>query len=358
MKKICFYTGSLKQGGAERDISVLANQLVIEGYDVSIVLVFSNEIFFKLNSKIKLIDFSKDILDRSAKNIFLLKRKIRELHNKEHFDVTICNMIGLNFLLVHSLKKYKNTSLICRVVSDPKSWSLGKKIFANHFYKKADKVILQTEYQKLCFRKKVRQKSIIIPNICETDININSNDNFLSKDLIYTGRLNVPVKRIDKLIEGFSIFHSKYPEYKLHLYGEYPNDNGKSKLIIQETIKKFNLFDSVIVDGPTIEIANKINNAFCMVFSSPFEGMPNALLEAQVSGLPIVSSNFRGASCFIENNVNGLIYSFGESDKLANLIEKLVNNKDLYDAISKNGNMLKEKYMMQSIIKIWVGLFE
>ena len=65
MKKVCFYTGSLKQGGAERDIALFANELVKMGYEVSIVMVFCNEIFFDLDKRIKIFDFSKEITNRS-----------------------------------------------------------------------------------------------------------------------------------------------------------------------------------------------------------------------------------------------------------------------------------------------------
>ncbi len=69
------------------------------------------------------------------------------------------------------------------------------------------------------------------------------------------------------------------------------------------------------------------------VLTSDIEGLPNALIEAAISGIPCVATNFPGVDEVIEQGVTGFI---AESDnkkavakEIAEYIERLLNNKVL-----------------------------
>ena len=65
--KIMFVTLSLGSGGAERVVSVLANQFTNLGHDVDIVLTANDNICYPLSDKIKLICLKDDWnLDQDA----------------------------------------------------------------------------------------------------------------------------------------------------------------------------------------------------------------------------------------------------------------------------------------------------
>lgn len=354
---VCFYTGSLKQGGAERDIVILANKLVDLNYEVYIVCVFSNEVFFMVDSRVKIIDLTRKIKGRGIKEIFKLSREIVRLQKEYGFNNVICNMIGLNCLLSFLLSG-KQCNLVLRIVSDPASWTNRNKILAKLFYKKANIIVSQTKYQLNFFPKKVREKGVIIPNICVTPIQITTPTNFYSKNLIYIGRLNVKIKRIDILLRAYQKFIALHPDYRLFLYGEYADDDGYSQKIITGLIDSNGLSEHVIVKGPTKDVFDVINNAFCLLFSSPHEGMPNAILEAQLSGLPVISSLFPGAEEIINNGVDGLLYQFGNIQDLCEKIELLQSNYSVYVNISNNGKEKFSRYSFSAILDIWQNLLK
>ena len=56
--KIVFFIGSLAGGGAERVISILANHYASKDWQVEIVLLLKNEVGYKLDEKIKIVDLS------------------------------------------------------------------------------------------------------------------------------------------------------------------------------------------------------------------------------------------------------------------------------------------------------------
>ena len=356
-KKICFFVGSLCQGGAERDVTIIANRLVADGYSVTIVLVFKNQIFFELDKRINIVDWSNKFRNRKLFTILKLGKTIKKFHAENNFDYYLGNMIGLNCLIIKSLRK-TNAKFIARIVSDPQAWGWKQKYFSKRLYPKAYKVVAQTKYQIDGFDGKLDKNYVVIPNICDYQIAIDAKKNYSSRCCIYVGRLNVNVKRLDLLIEGFNVFRKKHDDFKLLLFGEYPDDNGYSKGIIENTIEKLNASKHVYIKGPTKNVMEELQKAFCFVFSSPHEGMPNAILESQLIGVPVITSHFDGVEYIISDNNDGLIYNFGNIDELAQKIELLYDDESLYRKLSDEGIKRKALYREDRIIELFKGVFK
>lgn len=354
-RRICFYTGSLKQGGAERDISILSNLLSKQGFDVYIVCVFSNEVFFDINNEVKIIFLCDIIKNRSVASIIQLKKEILKLQDKYRFNYVVSNMIGLNCLLVHTLRKKKCRTVV-RIVSDPKSWTFKNKILSSLLYKKADCVVGQTEYQISCFSKKRIKRFFVIPNICDYSLSLDSSVLFKNTKICYIGRLNAKVKRIDLLIDGFSEFSKQNNNYSLSLFGEFSDE--ESKKIILKKINDLKLQEKVFVCGSTKNVQKELGESCCFLFSSPHEGMPNAILEAQLSGLPVITSNFNGVGEIINDDVNGVIYKFGDIRGLSKKLNDLLSDYKKYSFISLNGLACKSKYSVLAVMEIWKNVFE
>ncbi len=74
------------------------------------------------------------------------------------------------------------------------------------------------------------------------------------------------------------------------------------------------------------------------------------ILAAMASGLPIISSEIGVAGLDLENNKNVLIAN--DENQFIQAIEKIINDKNLYQLLRKNNyNLIKKKYNWQSIAK-------
>ena len=51
------------------------------------------------------------------------------------------------------------------------------------------------------------------------------------------------------------------------------------------------------------------------VLASRSEGRPNAVIEAVASGLPVICSDLDGVNGLVTHNLNGWIFSVGDSDR-------------------------------------------
>nr|WP_246454866.1 glycosyltransferase family 4 protein [Thalassotalea piscium] len=88
---------------------------------------------------------------------------------------------------------------------------------------------------------------------------------------------------------------------------------------------------------------NKIyENTDCLVVASETEGLSLAIIEALASGTPTIASKVGGNPELIRDNINGLLFDYSNIEKLAELIELMINNKALYEQFSNNSIALFE----------------
>lgn len=77
-------------------------------------------------------------------------------------------------------------------------------------------------------------------------------------------------------------------------------------------------------------------NANVYVLPSCIENSPNSLCEAQILGVPCISSICGGTADFINNNIDGLLYRCEEYEQLAQKIINIFNSGDKISNIGKN----------------------
>lgn len=88
------------------------------------------------------------------------------------------------------------------------------------------------------------------------------------------------------LIRSFTAVVERYPEAKLVLIGE-----GEYRAPLEKLVADCGLTSSVYFLGKQSNVYQYLAMADVFVFSSLFEGMPNAMLEALAVGLPIISTD-------------------------------------------------------------------
>ncbi|WJG10407.1 glycosyltransferase family 4 protein [Aliiglaciecola sp. LCG003] len=92
------------------------------------------------------------------------------------------------------------------------------------------------------------------------------------------------------------------------------------------------------------------------------EGMPKTLLEAAAAGRAVVTTDTVGCNEAIVDHVTGLLVPVKNTEKLADAIETLINNKELRISFGRNGRLMaQEKYSIENVVNttydIYAGLF-
>ena len=172
--------------------------------------------------------------------------------------------------------------------------------------------------------------------------------------IIYVGRVE-PSKRQHLLIEAFAQIHLKYPDWKVHFWGEINVPDYYQKCI--SLIRQYNLKECVLFKGRTQQMSQKLAKASICAFPSAAEGFGLALAESMSAGLPSVG--FResiGVNELIHHNHNGLLAT--DAMDFVDCLEKLIVNDNLRIQLGENARIISEQYSSDKILNAWLNLIE
>lgn len=129
------------------------------------------------------------------------------------------------------------------------------------------------------------------------------------------------------LLKAFKQILKTNKTWTLHLVGQDFNDNYSST--IKEFIIENDLKDNVFVYGSCFDISNILNQSDIGVLSSKSEGLPLALLEYGIAGLPTITTDVGDCHKVISNEKEGLLIPPSDTDALANALLEYISNNEL-----------------------------
>jgi glycosyltransferase involved in cell wall biosynthesis len=89
------------------------------------------------------------------------------------------------------------------------------------------------------------------------------------------------------------------------------------------------------------------------------EGTPVSLIEAQASGIPVISTNVGGVKDIVQANETGIIMEGNSEAELAKHLIELYLNKSLRMKMSQNArNFVKEKFTYQRLVEDMDSLYK
>ena len=354
--KLLFNVMTLKKGGAERVINILANDFAIDN-DVEILTSFKDEISYDFKKNIKI-----SCLEKMNKNRFLIilsRFSIIKLLRLEKEITRINPDIIISFLpepslrisiLKHFSKRMKEIPVIIAERNDPNVEYRNAivRLVVKKFFKDIEYFIFQTNDAANFFDGIVKKYEIIDNPIDDKFLKTNYNG-IESKRIISVGRL-CEQKNQTMLINAFYEFHRKNPEYYLDIYGE-----GSLYNKLYDNIEKLNLQSSVFLRNNVDNIQKELEKSEMFILSSKYEGMPNALIEAMVVGVPCISTDCPcgGPRSLIINNYNGFLIETNDDNQLIECMQKLSSDINLRKKISNNSQCIVNRVKKDVVIKKW-----
>lgn len=361
MRKVLFHLNCFEQGGAERVVSNLANQLVKEEYEIIAATEWQGEVEFWLDERIRRVHVGlrdEDGKKNRVNKILLRFQNLRKLIKKEKPDVVISFTRRPNYrALVAAIGT--GIPVIPAVRQDPKSYynSLADKLLIPLLYPLAAGCVFQTREQGESFPLSLQRKSKIILNpVNHKYLNVSKPER-REKLVVQSGRL-VDFKNQAMLFHAFLKVHEKHPDYTLLLYGGDSFDGTKEKL---EAIIKENQAENYIkLMGPSDNLEKELPKAGVYAFSSDYEGMPNALLEAMTLGLPVVATDCPcgGPRTVIENEKNGLLIPVGDEKAMTDAINRLIEDRELAERLGDHARKICERINETAVLEQWKQYIE
>ena len=341
--KITFITGSMGRGGAERVISILSKHYADQGWNVDIVMLLHSHNDYLLDKRVNVVDLSSR--GGIKKNFLKTLRNLRSYFKRENSDISVCFMAQNCLLTGLATIGLKNPIVMSERI-DPASVkrNILYRFLLNRFYANSAKVIFQTERAKRYFKQEVQDNGCIIGN----PISVHTERKEDLKHRIVTAGRMTHQKNQAMLISAFSKIVSEHPEYTLTIYGD-----GPLKSMLSEQVKKLGLEEKVELPGNVLDLHEQISDAEVFVLPSDFEGLSNALLEAMMIGLPVITTDCAGCDEVIQDGRNGIMIHVGDEAALVTALNKVINDKNLQKMIAINGKESVQRFSVGNIINEW-----
>lgn len=302
----------------------------------------------------------------------LARSKLAELHQHTSFDVIHSQSMGANGVLKwaksnsipivstwHGTNMTELSAYFSTASYNPRYWHwlviTPVTLFSRYLrmelpIRKASKAItLVSPTLEKHMKKHATGKVITIPNGVVIPEHIDPRFDSETIDMISIGRL-VKQKGVQHAINGIA----SLPEHlrsKVHLniVGEGPYlDN------LQQLTNSLGMNDYVTFHGRMVgeTLANMYKK--CLIHLMPttsHEGLPLTILEGMSYGLVTIASDIGGIPSLITHNKDGVLISPGNSQELAQNLERLIQDSSLMQTLSESARTtIIEGYSMDKMV--------
>lgn len=332
-KKILFLIHDLGQGGAEKVLVNLVNNMDLTKFDISVISLFGggvNEQFLKSEIHYRAI-FSKTFSGNSHIMKIFSPEYLHKWFIKEKYDIEISYLEGPTARIISGCSN-PNTKLVTWIhctMSSPKeiATSFRNVDEAEACYNAMDKMVFVSEGVRSAFLNNCNYKGFteVLYNTVESDKILKMSKELAAeiiKDkigLIAVGTLK-PVKGFDRLLRVVKRLHEE--EYPVHLY---LLGVGPQQKELEQFIADNSLDDVVSLLGYKTNPYKYVEKCSLFVCSSFSEGFSTAVTESLIVGTPVCTVDVSGMKELLgKNNEYGIVT---ENDEHA-LYQGIVNLLD------------------------------
>jgi glycosyltransferase involved in cell wall biosynthesis len=316
---------SSKPGGAERMAVLYANSLAssLEGSHFCCTRI-EGILGSELNKNVHYLYLQKrstlDILAIIKLRNYIIKHRINLIHahSSSYFLACLMKVSLLNIKIIWH-DHYGNSDFL----NDRRFLFL--KVFSFGF----DGIIsVNQNLKNWAFKNLFCKKIVQINNFCKINFNnkkssINLKGNVNATKFICVANLR-PQKDHLTLIKAFEIW-ARNKNVSLHLIGGDPNTTYSRKIL--RIITQSKLKNKLFYYGPKINISSYLKLSDIAVLSSSSEGLPVALLEYGIAGLPVISSDV--GKCKEVIGGHGILVKPNSIKSLCNALDFYYNNEEL-----------------------------
>jgi glycosyltransferase involved in cell wall biosynthesis len=334
--KILFTIDSLQQGGAEQSLISLIRNFPTET-ELTVLYFFpKNDLLSEFESlNIRLISVGLQSKYAWWQGMRVLSKTIA----KEEPDVVVSCLYWSN-IVSRMVCKRMRVPLVGTFVSDSYSeqrtnhFSFTRKL-AFRFFKQLDRWTAGIPVHWIANSVSIKNSNAQVLKIDPTSIEVV----YRGRDVrafklwqsppmhpfrfVFVGRL-LETKGLRELVESFAQLSAAHESVQLDIYGD-----GPFRLEVESLIKKYKITDKVIMHGRVPNAWQHLYACHCFVFPSWYEGFSGALVEAMMTGIPIIASDIPMNLEAVSNNKTAQVFKVREANHLFEKMQQVLGNFSL-----------------------------
>ena len=169
-------------------------------------------------------------------------------------------------------------------------------------------------------------------------------------DLVTVGRL-AHIKRVDLLIRAVAALADDLRP-RVAVVGD-GGETGELKALA----RKLGVDDRIHFLGWREDVEQILRRSRCFVMSSASEGLPLALIEAMLTGLPAIVPDVGDIPDLVEHGVSGFLFEPGDAAGLETAIRQVLNPGSGANDMSAEARRHAERYTVAARAEDWHRLF-
>lgn len=217
-----------------------------------------------------------------------------------------------------------------------------------YLFGKADRVIVLSKYwlDEICKTFGFGDDKVkVLYNPCTTEVSGKTYEK--KKEILYAGTVNARKGYAD-MMKAFAKIANKHSDWSIVFAGNGEIEEGKA-LAAQLGIEKQTVFLGW-VKGEDKDRAFKKASVFCL--PSYAEGFPMGVLDAWAYGLPVITTPVGGIPDIAVDGKNCLLFNPGDTDKLAEQMEKMISSEKLrIEVAAESSKLAKGIFSVEEVTK-------
>lgn len=169
-------------------------------------------------------------------------------------------------------------------------------------------------------------------------------------NLIAVGRL-VPQKNYELMLVAVSML--KEAGFRLRIVGEGPDGPA-----LREAARKLGLDDEVQFLGNSQEVPRLLAESDVFLMSSAWEGLPISLIEATLTGLPVLVTDVGGCAEVVQQVGNGLVVGSQDPVHFADALRSLVEDPEALERFGRNAIANSGHFRLDRAVTKHLSLYE
>ena len=354
---ICYITGQLGLGGAERQLYLLVRELARRGHQVT-VLTFNAGCDDYWEAPLKALGINLVAIPAGTNRLrrfSIVCRALRAVRadvvHSWTFSANLYAALCGRFSLVRLRLGSERSNHICSQADLGAIWYRASLLGLDGIVtnSQAAGAYLQA------FRPELQVH--VVPNGVETpqtvplplEVRARIRANFgvpLDAVVVVGVGTHVPRKNFQQLIEAVARLVPRHSEMILVLIGD-----GPLRSELESQAESLLLRDRVLFLG-SVKNADALLGAFDILClpSLAMEGMPNVLMEAAAAGVPVVASAVCGVGEIVENHRTGILFPERDVDALTAALSLLLVDKQLRQNLGRAAHeCIRRKYSVTSM---------
>ena len=166
---------------------------------------------------------------------------------------------------------------------------------------------------------------------------------------VFVGRL-MERKGLYELLEVAQLLHNEKLNFQLDIFG-----GGNMQVELQKIIDDNGLQQIITLHGTVQQGWKKIYEGHCFVFPSWYEGFSGSLVEAMITGIPIVASDISMNKEAVTDGKTALLFKVKDKQQLFERMKNVILN---YDDVLSLGKNARDEALSRFDIKIIANQYE